>query len=339
MNQLKQQIKEGNFKPVYLLYGSQSYLKNLYRKKLTEAILPPKDTMNLTYLEGKIPDLPAIAELANTLPFFAKKRLIILENTGFFKSSCDLAKMLPDFPDTTILLFIENEVKKNTSMYKAVAKLGYACEMNGLSEKDLMMFLASSLNKEGLKISYAAAQHMLLRCGTDMNCLIQETAKLSAYCAGQEAVTIEDVDCICTQQISRQIFQMIDYIGEQKQNAALRLYDDLLALKEKPMSILALITRHFNKLLLVKDLSAKNLPKGEIAKKAEIPPFAVPKYQQQARSFSPQMLCHFLDFALAQEEKFKKGLMNDQMAVEIVIVYCSGKKRFGVRKAPCSENL
>ena len=46
-------IKEGKFLPVYLLYGQEDYLRLLYRDKLREAILPPEDTMNYSYFEGK----------------------------------------------------------------------------------------------------------------------------------------------------------------------------------------------------------------------------------------------------------------------------------------------
>lgn len=327
MKQLNQHIKNKSFAPVYLLYGSESYLKNQYRKKLSSAILPDGSSMNLTYLEGKSQDIPAIIETANTMPFFSEKRLIILENTGFFKSSCELAAHLGSFPDTTILLFIENEVDKKTRMYKEVKKSGCVCEMdaNSIDIKELKQFIAGKLSKSGLKISYGTAEYMLMHCGTDLEQLNQELNKLSSYCAGKESVSKEDIESICTRHLANQIFQMIDYISARDSRQALLLYQDLLFLKEKPMGILALIIRHFNKLLLIKDLTQKSTPRDETAKKAGVPPFTIPKYQKQSKSFSSQNIRCCLDYALTQEEKLKKGLINEQIAVELVILYCSRK--------------
>lgn len=323
MNQLKQDLKNHSFKPIYLFYGSEAYLKKLYKKKFTQAILPASDTMNLTYMEGKKPDIPTVLEAVNTMPFFSEKRLVILENTGFFTTSCALTDKLSSIPDTTVLLFIEDSIDKKTKMYKEVYKLGYVCEMNSMDDNNLKIFIASSLEKEGLKISEAAAQHMLMHCGTDMELLTQELNKLSAYCTGKNSVTAQDIDLICTKHLTRQIFQMMDYIGGKNQNKALALYHDLLSLREKPMSILALITRHFNKLLLIKDLTKKNSAKEVIAKKAGVPAFSIPKYRQQAQSFTLDTILDCLDYSLTQERKIKSGLINEQMAVELVILYCS----------------
>ena len=63
-------IKEGKFSPVYLLYGQEDYLRLLYRDKLREAILPPEDTMNYSYFEGKDIDLGEVESIADTVPFF-----------------------------------------------------------------------------------------------------------------------------------------------------------------------------------------------------------------------------------------------------------------------------
>ena len=43
--------------------------------------------MNYRYFEGKNTNPKEIIDLAETLPFFAERRLIVLENTGFLKLS------------------------------------------------------------------------------------------------------------------------------------------------------------------------------------------------------------------------------------------------------------
>ena len=51
MKDLIEDIRKKEFQKVYLLCGEEPYLRQLYKKKLTEAVLPEGDTMNLLYGE------------------------------------------------------------------------------------------------------------------------------------------------------------------------------------------------------------------------------------------------------------------------------------------------
>ena len=115
MQTLNQDIKTGEFKQIYLLYGEEAFLKNSYKNRLKEAIIGD-DTMNFARFEGKGLDVDELIRLADTMPFFAERRLILVEDSGFFKSASDaLVQYLPSMPDTTILLFVETEVDKRNS--------------------------------------------------------------------------------------------------------------------------------------------------------------------------------------------------------------------------------
>ena len=120
MQTLNQDIKTGEFKQIYLLYGEEAFLKNSYKNRLKEAIIGD-DTMNFDRFEGKGLDVDELIRLADTMPFFAERRLILVEDSGFFKSASDaLVQYLPSMPDTTILLFVETEVDKRNRLYKKV---------------------------------------------------------------------------------------------------------------------------------------------------------------------------------------------------------------------------
>ena len=53
MKQLKEDLKNQTFHPVYLLYGEEDYLKRMYRDRLKKAVLGDGDEMNYSYFEGK----------------------------------------------------------------------------------------------------------------------------------------------------------------------------------------------------------------------------------------------------------------------------------------------
>ncbi len=321
MKSLNEDIKSGKFKNVYLLYGEEAYLKKQYKDRMKKAIIPDGDTMNYAYYEGKGINLAELFDLAETMPFFAERRLIVAENSGFFKNATpELAEYIKSMPDTTCLLFIENEVDKRGKMYKAVKDRGRIVEMGRQDEKTLLYWIAGNVKKEGRQIKESTARYLVSKTGTDMENLEKELEKLFSYTLGKDEITAADIDDICMTQISNKIFDMIEAVAAKRQKQALDYYYDLLALKEPPMRILYLLARQFRLLLEVKDLMGRGNDKAQIAKTAKLHPFVAGKYMQQCRTFTKAELRDIMEEAASTEEMVKTGRLNDVMSVEIFIV-------------------
>jgi DNA polymerase III, delta subunit len=320
MKVIKEQIKSGNFKQFYLLYGSEEYLKKLYRDKLKAAILKDENEMNFSRFAGKEADPLKIAEIAQTLPFFSDYRLIIIEESGLFKSQNSLSELCEKIPESTILIFVETEIDKRNKLFKLLRDRGTVSEMNGLDEKNLKLFVASLLEQEKKKITEAMIIYLLERTGTDMVNICNEVEKLISYTIGREVILKEDIDAVVTAQITGKIFQMIDAIGSRQADKALDLYYDLLSVREKPMSILFLMIRHFNILLQVKNLQSLSFNPASISEKVGIPPFSVNKYVAQSKNFAVGRLKEALEFGTDVEEQVKTGRIPEQIGVELFIV-------------------
>ena len=61
-------------------------MKKQYKDRFIKAMLPEGDTMNYAYYEGKNTDIKEVIDLAETLPFFGDRRLIVFEDTGSLKA-------------------------------------------------------------------------------------------------------------------------------------------------------------------------------------------------------------------------------------------------------------
>lgn len=325
MKVIKEHIKSGSFKQFYLLHGNEAYLIKLYRDKLKEAILGELDQMNYSHFEGKDINLKEVNDIAQTLPFFSDKRLILIEQSGLFKSQNDLKEVLLGVPESTFFIFAEQEVDKRNKSYKFLKEHGNLSEINGMDQKNLMLFIASLLKPSGKKITQNIADYLLDKTGTDMENILNEVDKLISYTCDRDSITVEDIDAIVTTQISGKIFQMMDAIGLKQQNKALSLYYDLLSVREKPSHILYLIMRHFNILLQVKDLSDHGFTSSVITEKVGIPPFTVSKYIGQAKNFTMMQLFKSLKMATDTDEQIKTGRMQDKIGVELLIIGFSRK--------------
>ena len=207
MKTIDEDIKSGQFKKIYLLYGDEAYLKKQYKDKLKKALVQPDDTMNFTAYEGKDTNPKEVIDLSETLPFFADRRVILIENSGFFKGSCEeLAEYMPQVPDTTLFLFVEEEVDKRSKLYKAVKNVGKIVEFTTQTEELLTRWILTRLKKEGKNITGSVMQLFLSKTGTDMGNIDRELEKLICYCMDKDVIEAKDVEAVTTEQTTNKIF-------------------------------------------------------------------------------------------------------------------------------------
>jgi DNA polymerase-3 subunit delta len=319
---IDEDIASGDIKKMYLLYGDENYLKKLYKDKLKKAVVAEGDTMNIASFAGKDIVPEKLIDLAETMPFFAERRLIVVENSGFFKDGCEtLAKYLSESAETTTFLFVEDEADGRSKMVKAVSANGRAIQFVTQQQEVLTRWVLQRLNKEGKKITGNVMQLFLERTGTDMGNIDRELEKLICYTMGREVIEASDVEALITDTPENKVFEMINAIGEHDKKRALRLYADLVELREPPLRILFNIARQFRILMETREMMEKRFSEKAMAENTGVPPFAVRKNIKQAKNFTLDRLKGALREIGELEEAAKSGrLIDPEMTVEIFIV-------------------
>ena len=328
MKNIQEDIKSGNLKSAYLLCGEEAYLKVQYKNKLLKALNPDDDTMNFNHYEGRNIDVKELIDLCETMPFFADRRVVLLEDTGFFKNKCDeLADYMKELPDYLCLVFVEDEVDKRSKMYKAVKSCGRIGEFARQDEKTLMQWAAGILKREGKNITQRDMELLLTMTGIDMGNLRMELEKLITYTGDRNVVTRADIQEVCTTQTQNKIFDMVRAVTEKNQKRALDLYYDLLTLKEPPMRILFLLAKQFRQLLLVKEYTEEGVAQPEMASRLGVPSFVVRNIASCARSYRISELRQAVTDFVDAEEAVKTGRLQDVLSVELLIVKYSSARR------------
>ena len=320
MQRINNDIKQGTFHQIYLLYGEERYLCRQYTDRLHKA-LAGEDQMNTHYYEGKDLSVGEIIDLAETLPFMSERRVFLISDSGLFKSGGEkLAEYLVSPNETSYFVFTESEIDKRCKLYKTVQASGCVVEFAEQDTHTLGRWIAGILGKEGKKISEGTVQLLLSKTGTDMENIRMELEKLICYCMDRDVVTNEDVEAVCTVRVTNHIFDMVNAIADKNKHQAMQLYYDLLALKEPPLRILFLIARQCNMLLQVKEMRARGFDNKAIGSQIGVPPFIVGKYVAQAERFKTSTLKAAVARCVEAEEAVKTGRMNDMMSVEILIL-------------------
>lgn len=331
MAQVKEDIKNSSFKKAYLLFGEEAYLRNYYKKALRNALVSPDDTLNYSYFEGSNTDIGQVVDLINTMPFMADHRVVLCENTGWMakeegSESANLSMLtdaLENIGEDVVFILSEQKADKRSKLFKLINKIGVVEEYKAETEDNLARWCMGYLRNQGKAIQPSVAGYLVSEVGTDMTLLSLELDKLAAWCLDRNEVTQKDVDTVCTHQVNGKIFDMITAISQKRQKEALRLYYDLLTLRESPFHIQSLLVRQYNNMLVIKDGLNRGYSAQIIAQKAGMQDWLVRRMSDTVRRMTLRQIRDCIEACAKAEEDIKTGNMADTLSIELLIISLS----------------
>jgi len=320
MKRIEEDLKSGKFKQIYLLYGEEVFLVKQYRDKLKNA-LSGGDTMNTAFFDEKIKEAGPIIEYADTYPFFAERRVIILQNVKLPKDESDrLAEYLANPAETAYFIIVEGEnVDKRTKLYKNSDKNGCVVKFERQEERILRIWSGNRIKAAGLTISEADKAYFINLAGNDMTNLECELEKLISYCLEKKSITRADIDEITVVDIKDKIFDLIEAVVIKNREAAMKEYRNLRALQVAPSQILALLVRQFNILAGAKAMRMRGMQPREIAAELKVLEFVVNKALKHGAKITAEEIRDMLELCAQAEYDFKSGLYTDVMSLELLI--------------------
>ena len=319
-SKIDEDIKALSFEKGYLLFGDESYLLRQYKNKLLSALVEENDTMNFSAYEGTGISEGELIDLAETMPMFADRRVILVSDSGFFeKGAAELSAYIKEMEADTVFVFCESSVKKTSSMYKTFKAKGACVEFTTPDDAVLGRWIAGRLKSGGKRMDARTMRIFTDMCAGSMEIMSTEIDKLISYCADSDVISEDDLKSVGTVQTQNHIFDMIDAMTSGDKNRAARLYFDLLDLKEPMMRILFLIAREYSMLYKIKLMQGRGLSVGEMAGKLGVRDFIVKKRLAVASKADSKSLKSRVELSVELEEKVKTGLMGEQLAVEMII--------------------
>lgn len=325
MRSIDSEIEQQAFKRIYLLFGKEHYLLKENRERLLKALgVTDRKDMNFTLLSEKDFNVPTLISDSDTLPFFADRRVILVEESGYFKGNKKekdrLVKYIPDIPETTVIVFVESEVDKRDKLYKAVTKNGTAEEFVIGDQNEMLRWIGGRLSADGIQMRRDAWNEFYLRCGSSMDLMDAEYQKLSAYCWEKKQIEKSDVEAICANASETKIFALSDAISERNAARVFDVYHDMLRQNEKAPGILALIQRQLMQLYDLKLMDKDGVSFADKKKNLGISyDFIIRKLETYQKRFKEDELRRLLRKAADYEEDFKSGRIEDSIAVELLL--------------------
>ena len=330
--ELEKRLKDKGLEPVYLLYGEERLLINQAVETIRRQAIPA-ELMDFNYemLAGEKIAGRQIVDLANTMPFMAQRRVLVIDKPWMLSASAKgegnkaddealLAYLDSPNPYCTLIFKGDDKVDKRKKLYKQLNSKAVAAEFSLLKGEQLEDWISAYVQAQHKSIDRSALAYLSAMGSYTMEILANELDKAVLYAGQEERITLAMVQEIVTKTVEANIFELIDTIGAKKGQKAITLLQDTLYLGEAPLKILALLVRHFRILLILKDLKARGQSDKELRERLKLPPFVVTKSLKQAGGFSVLQLSQTLEKLLLAEVELKSSSADGGQVLERLII-------------------
>jgi DNA polymerase-3 subunit delta len=297
---------------VYLITGTD-------RPKVSRALRRLRDRVGedaTETLSAHEADGDDVAAACNALGLFAvERRLVVVEHVQSWKAA-DL-KAVEEYlqrpAPTTVLALTGDEVKRDSSLAKAVAKSGevlvYDLPKRG-RKADLPAWVEQQFRDRGIVIDYEAARGLVELVGENADELATEIDKMATWAAG-ERIGVREVAELVPPRAETPPFDLTDAWGRRDVAAVLAASERIVerssdAPRDVLLRISGLLTNHVSRVRECQRFAAEGVPPAAAADRLKRNRFYVQKLYEQANNFSPDELGNAV-VRLAQLDLALKG--------------------------------
>ncbi|MCP1309060.1 DNA polymerase III subunit delta [Paenibacillus tyrfis] len=326
-------ISKGQFKPVYIAYGAESYLIQELIARLTDKLIEPEHkAFAVSRYDLAETPVDAVIEEAETLPFMVPSKLVVATNALFLTGAKESGKVehslerLADYlkapADFSIIVFTveADKLDERKKIVKALKEADALVPCAMLSADELAGWVNQEAGKAGFSFGPGVAEQLILYAGTSLQALVKEVEKCALYVGQGGTLRAEDLEQLVTRSIEQNIFLLIEHIVQVKLDQAFTMLSELIRRKEEPIKIVMLIARQFRIMFQVKDLMQQGYSQQQIAGQLGLHPYGVKVAAGQANKFELKQLADILQQLADLDYRMKSGKIDKVLGLEMFLL-------------------
>jgi len=329
-------IKGSNLGGLLFFFGEEQYLVRWAVDSVLEHYIEPGfEKLNCTRLDRQSATPAAVIAQCETLPMLAEKRIVIIEDfpagdPGSKENYTEteeneLIEYMQELPDSCILILTSDVADKRRKIFKTVAALGSCYEFGRLDEHEVRKFINKRLQESGKKAEASVVRRIIERSGYfdrqsdyTLNNLDNDLKKMIAHCDGDE-IRSSDADGGLSGNTETHVFDMVDAITRNDKGEAMSILHNLLSSGESWQRLLALLSSHFEIILMVKEMRDEGKNSNEIKESLGIHEYRILLAGRLSSRYSIERLRRILCGCFAVEKNHKSGFLDERLALELLI--------------------
>ncbi len=319
-NELRNQIKQGNLQPVYLLHGEEGYYIDQL-VKLFENVLPPADREFDQYiLYAPDTSMAQASDMCHRFPMIAERQMVIIKEMQAIRAE-EVDKLqryvLNPSPSTVLVMVFRGATAKGKDLMAAAKKKAVIFESKKASEREMPMMIDSLIQEKGMRSDHKALEMLRDYIGSDLSRMYNEIDKLATILGPGATVTPEAVERNIGISKEYNNFELVDALAERNPVKAMKIADYFASNpKANPlMMTTALLYGYFSDLLIAfytKDKTDMGLQRALGLKS----PYALRKFKNGMRCYSASQVIEVI-WALRKFDIQSKGQGSRQDAYQL----------------------
>jgi len=309
IDELIREARAGRFRPVHVIAGTESFLidRAVRLLKIASVGAGPRG-FNDDVFHGKGALAQNVVRAAKTMPMMAPARFVLVRDVDDTAPTelDQFATYLGEPSPSTCLVFTAEKLDGRSRFAKIAQKSGALTEVRELKGSALRDFALRETKDRGHALGSDAADVLVDSIGTDLSALDDAIERVSLYVGPDKPIGVEAIEACITRVRVDTIWSLVDAVSARDGSKAIHATRSLLADREPPLKILAMLTRQLRMVGKMRDALAQGLRGPDATKAAGAPPFKARELEASAKRFSgPELAAAFR--VLAETDLALKG--------------------------------
>lgn len=318
---LDKSLRSG-LKPLYLLLGTETYLRdkaalNITNAALSGTLLREFNESSFSLLNVSVKTAMAAAE---QLPMMSENRVVRVKDFAKLREADEeiLMAYITNPVPSTVMIFVADELDKRKKITKALLDNCVVIDFSPLRDAEARNLVQARMRELKLSADDEILNEIVRLVGTDVQTLFNEIDKLASAAADTGRITYELVDDLIGRSRELSNFDLADHLLTRNRKRALETLHRLLDDGAEPVMLIGLIASNYHRLALGKFLLNKGTP-ADVFRNISMPPFKRDAYISTLRRADEKKIARGIQLIAAADLAIKTSQGTPRLQMEMLV--------------------
>lgn len=327
------ELARGKAVPAILLLGHETYLRDLCRARIIDAIVPEEAReWGVSRFDALDDSLAAILDRAQTSSLLAPQQVVFVRGIEVWEKLSDEKRdvMIEELdayfkrpaPFTT-LVFEAAALDQRLKLAKRLADRALVVAVELPDDPAARLRLAGELSAEmarelGVELDRDAAEEMAEVASVELAAAKTEMEKLAAYVGERKRITAADVEALVVTERAYTVWELANVLAAREPGRAMVFLDSLFREGEEPAALIGSMAWMCRKLLEAQELPG-HTSKFQAAGKLTMRPETAELAMRQAKRIPRQKLVAGLSALYEADSRLKSKAVDKRAIVEFLV--------------------
>ena len=328
---LRNQLRQQEVSPVYVLFGEETYLRNLASETIANITLKDASMRDFNEIEISLNEVGVSEALlaAEQRPMLDARRLVRVTDVcvsgnknkdNLSENDEDILQSYLSNPsDTSVLVFLVDELDKRRKISKLLLKHSYAVEFKALQDAELIQWAKDKLREYKVQADSMTLQYLVALVGNDVRKLNLEVKKLSTAAMPEGVVSVELVEKLVPNSRELSNFKLTDHLLSNEGIKALKVMKKILDDGAEPLMLLGMLSYNFHRLVMAKELMEEGVDRSEVSRIVRLPYRNQQSFLETARRTKREKFSWILKRLSEADIAIKTSIATPRLQIEMLI--------------------